>query len=335
MATPSSDPIPFTVLLEDLNPLDSLEMKGLAYLPHDMSELLPAMWVIGLPGGTYRGTAYYDRQVPSLVPFAYSMARHFAHAGIGFLTFDTLGTGDNTLPNGERLTRHVLGDVYAHLVSEVRQGLLDGTLVANLSPVDSERLWIAGMGHSMGGLLLTQIQGAHNPFDATIMLGWAQGDMETPGVDLPALMGMWKIENGYMISTKDVRRAMRPFFYSPDVPTTLIQADELDACNVPSGLMEALEKPGLLAEMAAGIQGPVCLHFAERDVTSHPRSELAWYASASPITISIQPESSHCANFDRSNRKAWDFLASWCRGAARRDKLPLDTYGFGEQGRTK
>src|ERR1700736_4615387 len=67
-----------------------------------------SIWYLGIPGATYRGLAYYDRQVEGYVPGEFSMARFLARNGVGLVVIDTLGTGASEVDvNGELINRFV------------------------------------------------------------------------------------------------------------------------------------------------------------------------------------------------------------------------------------
>ncbi len=331
MATPiaqaSTDPIPlaFAVTLETLG---QARIAAWAFPPHYPSDLLPAIWLFCLPGGGYRGLAYYDRQVPShYAPHAYSMARTFAGNGIGSVVIDHLGTGSSTIDvHGELLTRPVLAAATDQALAQMRQHLEQGTLIPGLAKIPQESLWIAGVGHSMGGCLLTHMQGHYHHCDAVAILGWPNraATVAMPGVDTPLEAMMRMSPNGYVTGERNL---VHPFFYSPGVPDALIDADEQDATAIPAGMLSDYGVPFVVAKFAAQIRCPVYLGFGEVDVTSAPREEPAAYLSSSSITVFVQAGAHHCANSEPNRFALWDDLAAWCRAkAALSNKLRLNRW---------
>jgi pimeloyl-ACP methyl ester carboxylesterase len=318
MSTPLPVPVPvtFTVEPEGIGPSE-IAVWVFPPSPESISPLFPPQWLLCIPGGTYRGLAYFDRQVPGSSPFAYSMARVLAAQGIGSAVIDNLGTGDSPVPasiSGWQLTRHVYADAYRQLVSQMRERLANGTLISGLAPVDERRLFVVGVGHSMGGILATQLQASYEACDALCLLGWAtltMSDQEAL-VDLDAnALAAAVTSTGYL--PREIRSALHAFFYSPSVPAALIEADKQEAVLVPAGLLECLQ-PRFLREEAAHIRCPLFLGFASNcDVTAEPQGEVAAYPAARSITLFVQQHAHHCANFEPTRFDLWDEIASWVR----------------------
>jgi len=298
---------------------DAIGVAAWVVPPLVESELLPAMWLLCFPGSTYRGLAYFDRQVPGSVDWAWSMVRFFAEQGIGSVIMDNVGTGESHMAlSGERITRQFVACVYRQVVAQVRERLCTGTLLPERGPVPPSRLWLCGVGHSMGGYLLVQTQGTQDQgacFDGVAILGWGchpANPLPDTGVEPEALQQGWvqRAQNGYV---HDLRALLRPLLYSPDVPEDLIRADETDGTVVPLGLLIDLIQPGVSSEPAARIRCPVYLGYGAADVVPNPRMEPAAYSAAASITLFIQESAAHCANFAGSRFTLWHDLAGWCR----------------------
>jgi pimeloyl-ACP methyl ester carboxylesterase len=303
-------------------PLCEAHIAVWVFPPHNVSELLPSMWLVCFPGSTYTGLGYFDRQVPGFAPFAYSMARSLTWQGIGCIVVDHLGTGASRLEvDGEMLTRKLLVDAYRHLIELLRHRLICGTLVAGVAGITEERLWLCGVGHSLGGLLLTQLQGEHASLDALAVLGYAHlhETVELAGVDLDAGLALsYEVaasHQGYL--TPDaVRHSLEEFFYAPDVPQALKEADAADATVFPMGLVDTM-LPGIVAEQVSRITCPVFLSYGEAcDFTMTPRRECEAYPKASSITLLLVSGGAHCTNFAAGRVTLWQHLAMWCRAQA-------------------
>jgi len=282
------------------------------FLPQgEVSTNLPSLWCLAIPGASYSGLAYFDH---SATP-GYSMARYLASQGIGVVVIDNLGTGASPLLTtpGRTLTREILAELYSQIVDLLRLRLIQGTLCSDLAPV-SRDLWIVGVGHSMGGYILSALQALFAPFEATAFLGWTQGPwdealIETTGHSFKNLSE----QHGYY-SIHD-RSFLRPFFYGEPLlcSQALIKADEEAQTAIPAGLFE-----GLLAQVARDIEHyaakitcPVFLSFgACGDIAKNPREEGKWYAS-SDVTWLLQSQAAHCANFASTRVWLWQHLASW------------------------
>jgi pimeloyl-ACP methyl ester carboxylesterase len=289
---------------------------------------LPPMWLLCIPGATYRGLAYFDRQVPGFSSLTYSMARVLAAQGIGSVVIDNLGTGGSSVPphvSGWQLSRQVYADAYRQLVEQLRARLASGTLVSGLAPIEASRLFFAIAGHSMGGMLAIQLQASYGVGDALCLLGWATPEMTDllPAADFEALSSAIT-PDGYLPPA--IRASARPLFYSPAVPAALIEVDEQDATVCRAKVLESLQPRTLCAE-AAQVRCPLFLGFAaDREVTTDPHKEVAAYPAARCVTLFVQAQAHHCANFEPTRFELWDEIVWWLRQKA------VQTRGGGGEG---
>jgi alpha-beta hydrolase superfamily lysophospholipase len=323
----STDPVAlsFDVTLETLG---TARIAAWAFPPQYPSDLMPAIWLIGFPGATYRGLAYNDQQVPGFASHAYSMARTCARHGIGFVAIDHLGTGaSRTDILSDQLTFSVLIEAYPQLVQQMRQRLTHGTLVAGLAALAEELLWLAGVGHSMGSVILTYLQGQHHPFDAVVLLGLPYQPANVAAFFSAfgqAALEKFQQDAGNPQEIRALRMLSRPMFYSADVPPALIEADEQDATVVPLGLARELLNAEKAVEWAARIRTPIYLGLGELEVPA-PLTEPATYRSSHAITVFVQPGAAHCANFAQSRLLLWTDVIAWYRArSALSHKLRLD-----------
>jgi pimeloyl-ACP methyl ester carboxylesterase len=332
----STDPIAlsFAVTLETLG---QARIAAWVFPPHYQSDLLPALWLFCIPGATYRGLAYYDRQVPGYVPFAYSMVRTCAGNGIGSVVIDNLGTGESRtdIPSAH-LTAPVLAEAYHQLIQQLRQRLQDGELVPGLDKIVPESLWLAGVGHSMGSFLLTHLQGRHQLLDAVVLLGLPYQPDNVAAFfssfgsesDFQAFMEKAWQDTDDPQMVREMRVFARRAFYSSAVPQALIEADEQDATGVPLGLFRELMDLKEAAQWSAKISTPVYIGLGELEVP-HPREEPAMYLSSHSITVFVQPGVAHCANFEESRLSLWADLIAWCRArSALSSRLRLNRWLF-------
>jgi len=291
----------------------------------------PPSWLLCLPGGTYRGLAYFDRQVPGCSPAAFSMARVLAAQGIGSVVIDNLGTGDSPVPDhvsGWHLTRQVYADAYRQLTEQLRERLTTGALCDGLAPVAQP--FVVGVGHSMGGMLALQLQASSGVCDALCLLGWATRTL-VPLDELFASVGMSAdllatliTPNGY-VPPAALRASVRSWFFAPSVPTDLIEADEQDATVMPAGMLESVT-PGALSGEAAQVRCPLFLGFAAgQEVTSSPHEEVAAYPAVRSLTLFVQSQANHCANFAPTRFELWDEIAAWVSWVSHKALLAQDS----------
>jgi pimeloyl-ACP methyl ester carboxylesterase len=282
---------------------------------------LLALWYLGIPGATYRGLSYFDRQVDGADSEEFSLARFLAREGIGLVVIDTLGTGESEVAvSGELITRQVTAEANAQILEQMRTRLLAGTLVAGLDAVPEEALFLGGIGHSMGAFQLTHLtallEERGTPLDATVFAGWSHlaFDFARIQMDVDAIFSEVVVDNGYMIIP---RRLMRAVFYGPQpsVPAALIEADERDAIPFPKGLLDEGMVPGVVAADAGKIRCPVLYVAAAHDFSPNAQAEGGVFRSTRLFTAYTQPAAAHC-NFEASRKEYWRVVAGWSRRAA-------------------
>jgi len=310
-------PIPttFEVKPGDLGPA---RIAAWVFPPHHVEAGAPPLWVVCFPGATYRGLAYYDTQAPGCTPSTYSMARHLSAQGVGLVVIDNLGTGESRVPvSGWKLDRRLLAAAYRNLIDQVRDRLVCGMLLPGLAPLDDHTLFLGGIGHSMGGMLLSHLQAHHSPFDAIVVLGWATLTMLTqlPGTspDLFERVAAAITPDGSLPTS--LRPLIRPWFFSPAVPEEIIAADEADATIAPAAWLAEMQPRALIQE-AASITCPLFLGFGGIDVTATPHEEVSAYPQAPSITLFVQKDSHHCANVEPGRFALWQAVTNFLHAQA-------------------
>lgn len=288
------------------------------YPPLSPSAFLPVIWGFFLPGSTYSGRGYYDLQVPGVAEDSYSMARFLAQRGIGIITFDHLGTGASTCAvSGEMLTWHRTALLYAQIVTQLRERLKHGTLCAGYAPIELERLFLWGAGHSLGGFVLTELEATCHCFDAVAFLGWAQGPRHPRlRAQDPALRKVMSEQNGYMFLND--RSLLHWFLYGDPstVTTQVIATDAANAVAVPAGLFRELITGN--DEQASRIDCPIYLSFGQDiDMCEQPRHEPTYYRASQDITCFLLSKAAHCANFSPYRQTLWEHLTAWVQTRAK------------------
>ncbi len=287
------------------------------FAPNDVPDP-KAVWYLAIPGGSYRGLAYFDRQVEGYGAEEFSMARFLARHGMGLIVIDTLGTGESQVAvDGELITRFVTAEANAQVLSQIRERLLAGRLVPDRDAVPADALLLGVIGHSMGAFQAIQLaallEKRGTPLDAAMMIGWSHGpvDYDRLHLDANALLTQMVATNGqYAIP----RALMRPLFYgpSPTVPAALIEADERDAVTFPKGLLDEGLLPGIVAQEAGMLRCPVLSVAAAHDLCANAQAEGALFPSTPLFTAYTQPAAAHC-NFESSRRALWHVLVKWSR----------------------
>ena len=185
-------------------------------------------------GGSY-GRDYWDVRLPGRT--GYSIAEHMTARGFIVIAADPLGVGDSGRPeDGTLCTYEALADAAHGAVQVIRAGLLDGTLAVNLPPVASPR--IIGVGHSIGGGLVTIQQARWGSYDAIAVLGFTHGakDRAVESADDPTFRataveqakGLWgdQCEARYGVVDKSPHQV---WLNGPDAPTDIVEADNANS----------------------------------------------------------------------------------------------------------
>jgi pimeloyl-ACP methyl ester carboxylesterase len=263
-----------------------------------------------IPGGSY-SKRYYHLEIAG--HSGYSMGQSLADQGHVVLALDPLGVGDSTHPEPEGgLTAAEIARASDLAVRQAVSRLRNGTLIPGMGP--QPQVLCVGVGHSMGGMLVTLQQADHRTFDALAILGFStfQLDQATLTAAVKGMTGGDEDRFADLANYIEIsREGMHDLFYYSDVPEAVIDADI--ACAVPLVKEPALLGlyPTRIAAQTRSLDVPLFLGFAEVDVSQNPRGELANYVGTSDITLHLLPSSAHCANLASTRQQLWDRLSSW------------------------
>jgi pimeloyl-ACP methyl ester carboxylesterase len=268
-------------------------------------------------------TGYFDLRIEGYSD--YSMADYLAARGFVIVAFDHLGVGASSLVDDIFLvTPRLAGAVNDYAHRSVIQGLVSGTLVADLRPLPD--LVPIGVGHSMGGMLLGVQQARHATFAAVAMLGH--------GVGLPSVLSEEELSyarNGDIAEEAVIALARTRFaapqdsapsrpppgsFLPADLPEPVRaafmaqQTELLFSCGLTSML------PGSTDREKAAITAPIFLGFGEDDLTQDFVGCVSLYEAAKDISLFVLPGAAHCHNQSALRAVLWNRLAYWARGYA-------------------
>jgi len=230
-----------------------------------------------VPGGGFT-RRYYDLELDGHA--VYSPAKKLAERGFIPTAVDNLGTGENMVPeDGHAVTLDRFASALAEVERQLRGRARTGALHAALAPVEAA---VVGIGHSLGGCIITLAQGDHRCCDAVGIFGYScryiigAVDPETG----ERLRAREYTSNGYNRTSASTQRAR---FYSEDVPIAVIEAEEAGRVAMPNGVAEALI-PSRTAPAAARIEVLVLLLFGETDVSPGPHAEPGFYNPSTDVT---------------------------------------------------
>jgi hypothetical protein len=285
-----------------------------------------AQVLICWPGGSY-GRDYWDVRLPGRT--GYSFAEHMTARGFIVIAADPLGVGDSGRPgDGTLCTYEALADAAHGAVQVIRAGLLDGTLAVNLPPVASPR--IIGVGHSIGGGLVTIQQARWGSYDAIAVLGFTHGakDRAVESADDPTFRataveqakGFWgdQWEARYGVVDKSPHQV---WLNGPNAPTDIVEADNANSVVwAAEPYVDALHV-GFTGAYAAQVAAPVMIAFGEFDIAERPRNEAAFYLRSVDITLFVLAGSYHCHNFQDGRVTLWNRLGAWATEVVRAPAL--------------
>jgi pimeloyl-ACP methyl ester carboxylesterase len=308
--------VPKAVSFDVSAALDSaqpLSQSALIFAPEDATRAKGVL--VCLPGGTYDKN-YWHLEVAGHP--GYSFGEHLAGCGFVVVAVDHLGVGaSDDFPGHAGLESMARGD--AEVVRQIRASIANCSFVPDL-PTD---LPVVGVGHSMGACLTTMVQAMASSYDAVALLGYgidvSNVDNTTSGVDLESsiqqnfqvLQSLSGAADGATSWTVP-RTILRELFYSPDVPSAVVDADDLSLSRIPARANAEVVSPGFVSPYAAAIEVPVFLAFGEaRDTSSDPHQELMNYRSATDVSLYLVPGSHHCHNMAMTRAQLWDRISRW------------------------
>ncbi len=280
---------------------EPVHVAGTLHLPDQIAPGAKIDLLLCLHGGGYR-RSYWN---PGFADESYSFAAYFTARGKAVLALDTLGMGESSKPEREsKLSRLKLAAANAQALRETVQGLQDGRF-ANAASVS-----VSGIGHSMGGMMIITQAAAHGNMDRVAVLGWTNEKLDLGGADIGELIAATPAE-GYAVTPRGM---MRDFFYLPDVPRAIVEADEADGSPTPTCLGRDSLSPGIVHEAAAAITTPVLVVQAIVDTSPNPFAEVAYFKGSKDVTLSIMDGAAHCHNFASTRQDHWARLEHWIGG---------------------
>jgi pimeloyl-ACP methyl ester carboxylesterase len=264
--------------------------------------------LVCLPGGTYNHR-YWDLEVEGHE--GYSFAREFAGRGHDVVAFDVLGTGASSRP--ERAD-----------VSLADQGAAAAAAVDQLAGAVGHPGPYIGVGHSMGGYVVTYQQAAYRSYSAVAILGTTYQYVAPLGLPAELLTACATHEGRAIVLEQSLaafadpyvqgdRQMLVSWFHLEDVPRTVVDTDTATTLTVvPRAAAAASALPGIGSDLAAVIDVPVFLCYGAVDVSPAPHAEPAFFPASRDVTLFVLAGAGHCHNMASSRGVLWDRLASWC-----------------------
>ena len=291
--------------------ISKVDLCGSLFLPDKFGDHVPETLtlVVCLHGGCCSRSYFHP---PYLNP-SYSFAEFMTDRGYLVLALDNLGMGESSRPEPEsKLTLSMIAEANHLATQQCVQALRSnqwGTLA------ESTSMTVAGLGHSMGGMLITYQQAHYKSFDRLIVAGWSNLPLELAGAKVEA-MKVALPPSGYIPTD---RSQMRALFHLPDVAEAVITVDNQHSSLTPVTLATAALTPNVVVASAANIFCPVLLAYGEVDVSPAPEKEPEFFSNACDKTLLCVAGNAHLHNFANARSDIWEGIAEWTKTG----QLPL------------
>lgn len=301
-----------STVLETTGPLT---MRGWASGP---ATLPPRPLVVFCLAGGGCSTGYFDLQVTGLD--GYSMAEAFVRRGAVVVAVDHPGIGaSDDVPDLFALTPSRVAACQAHAMREV----LDALSAGAFGPRPADRPFVVGLGHSMGGLLVTVQQAHHRSFDALVLAGTSglglpevltHDELAVTGPDLRSVEDRVCELARLRFATDSVVPRKQPAhgtFFADDVPAAVRRAfaDQAVALLPTCGLSSMI--PDTTHAERADIDVATFVAFGDEDLVVDFGASLAQYRSVTDAALYVLAGSGHCHNQASGRQILWDRVLSW------------------------
>jgi pimeloyl-ACP methyl ester carboxylesterase len=309
-------------------PFSAAMLRGWVIAPAEIDPSVPVTIAYCLAGGTCTA-GYFDLDRYGLQ--GYSMGMYLARKGVVVVALDHPGIGASfEIEDLFSVTPDVVAAAHHAGFAKIVLMIQNGTLFDELPPA-SELIGV-GIGHSMGGVLLTIQQALHQTFELVCSLGAAGGGLpevltdsereELCGVgwdqDLHRYVDFARARFG-PDSQVEQRSPTSGMFVSDRVPADVVEAFAAQATALlPVGGLVSMV-PGSFDKDRASITVPVFLAFGEHDIGDGIDATADQFQCAAD-TITFQlPGAGHCHNLEPNRAQLWEAMESfiWERRSVR------------------
>lgn len=280
-------------------------LAATSFAPADADGPRPVL--VCIPGGSYT-RRYFDLEVPGHA--GYSFARYATTVGFPVVSFDVLGTGESSRPDG-----NLDMNDQASALTVALDRLPD--LIGRGGP-------FIAVGHSMGGYVALLQQAAAPSYAALAILGTTNQPVAPLALPAELIAGAATPEGRAAIAEQiaagipdpyisDARAALLSWFHLDDVPRAVIDADLATTQTVvPRGCAATSSVPGITAGAAASVAVPVLLAYGEVDVSPAPHLEPSFFTNSHDVSLYVLAGSAHCHNMANTRMRLWDRILAWC-----------------------
>ncbi|WP_437577191.1 alpha/beta hydrolase [Sorangium sp. So ce887] len=286
--------VTFPVTLSDGN---TYSIAGHLYYQHSYRN---KTLQVAIHGGSYNHR-YWD--APAVNGHPYSYARFMARLNYAVLAIDQLGSGESSRPPGDLVTLEEAGSGVHQVLASLRGAH---------NPLGHAFDEIVLVGHSLGSMTATHVQGAYGDADALVTTGMGHVPVPSPfdPADFAALL-----QQPYFTLPAELRAEhfYNPLLADPDV-IALDNAeliDELPRALAVSALASQYDPAVTLVDQ---VTSPVLVQLGELDpIAPGSTADLeddAW-TSASSVTVQVLPGMGHDFNLHVHNLVSWLPIHGW------------------------
>jgi pimeloyl-ACP methyl ester carboxylesterase len=172
-----------------------------------------------------------------------------------------------------------------------------------------------GLGHSMGGMLVTMQQAAFRPYEALALLGFSTRGL--PEVLTPAEQEAAK--NAVRDDAYYIKLARDRFggVALADIPARREGSAALKAASAPLLTVAAMQSmlPGNVAAEAAAIDVPMFLAVGDKDITGRSDAIAPRFSAAPDVQLLVMEHAGHHPFIAPSAGVLYAALASWAASA--------------------
>ncbi|WP_437818456.1 alpha/beta hydrolase [Sorangium sp. So ce1078] len=254
---------------------------------------------VAIHGATYNHR-YWD--APRVNGHPYSYARFMARLNYAVLAIDQIGSGESSRPAGDLVTLEQAGSGVHQVLASLRGAH---------NPLGHAFDEIVLVGHSLGSITATYVQGAYGDADALVTTG--MGHVPVPSPFDPAELAVL-LQEPYFTLPPEARAALfyNPLLTDPDVLARDVELlDELPRGLATSVLPFQYDPAVTLVDQ---VTSPVLVQLGELDpIAPGSTADLeddAW-TSASDVTVQVLPGMGHNANLHVHNLVSWIPIHGW------------------------
>lgn len=245
--------------------------------------------LVCLPGGG-ANKAFFD--LGHYDDFDYSFTSRMSALGYAVLTLDHPGTATNPLPEEHPFLTPRQSAIYiGHAISG---------MTAHMGTYDR----IIGIGHSMGGMMITLLQALKKPFDAIGLLGssaggleWGLDDHEKAYIDQPEAFN----KDLEALTLRKFKTSFPPGMGGPTGKSITFGGEneavtarlrEISCQLFAAGGMMSMTRGSFIKEVEA-IDTPMFFGFGDQDIGIPPEDAPKAYINATSTTLHVMENTGH------------------------------------------